>query len=39
MILSGILGFLVWPLIILVTYVLVKLALKRFEKKLEEGEE
>lgn len=39
MIISGILGFLTWPLLIIVTYVLVRLALKRYESKLEEGEE
>jgi hypothetical protein len=38
MILSGILWFLTWPIIILASYFLVRMALKKFEKKLEEGE-
>jgi len=36
MILSGILWFLTWPLIIVVSYQLIKFALKKYEKKLEE---
>jgi hypothetical protein len=36
MIISGIIGFMLWPAIILVSYYLIKLALKRYEKKLEE---
>lgn len=36
MIINGIIGFMLWPAIILVSYYLIKLALKRFEKKLEE---
>lgn len=38
MILSGILWFLTWPLIIVVSYQLIKLALNKIEKKLEENE-
>jgi hypothetical protein len=36
MILSGILWFLTWPIIIMVSYQLIKFALKKYEKKLEE---
>jgi hypothetical protein len=36
MIISGILGLMLWPAIILLSYYLIKLALKHFEKKLEE---
>jgi hypothetical protein len=36
MILAGILVFLTWPLVIVGSYHAIKLALKLFEKKLEE---
>jgi hypothetical protein len=36
MILSGILSLLSWPALIFVTYWLIKLALKKYESKLEE---
>ncbi len=36
MILSGILSLLSWPALIIVTYWLIKLALKKYESKLEE---
>jgi len=36
MIISGLLWFLLWPGTIVLTYLLVKWALKKFEKKLEE---
>jgi len=36
MILSGILWFLTWPLVIIASYQLIKVALKKYEKKLEE---
>jgi hypothetical protein len=36
MILSGILWFLTWPIIIVVSYQLIKFALNKYEKKLEE---
>ncbi len=39
MIVNGILGFLTWPLLIIITYVLVRLALKHYESKLEEWED
>ena len=39
MILTGILWLLTWPAIILASYFLIKLALKKFEKKLEEDEQ
>jgi hypothetical protein len=39
MIVNGILGFLTWPLLIIITYVLVRLALKHYESKLEELED
>jgi hypothetical protein len=38
MIVSGILWFLTWPIVILVSYYLIRLALKKFEKKLEKNE-
>jgi hypothetical protein len=36
MILAGILDFLTWPLVIIVSYYLIKAVLKKYEKKLEE---
>jgi hypothetical protein len=36
MIVSGILWFLTWPLIIVVSYQLIKFTLNKIEKKLEE---
>lgn len=36
MILSGIIGLLSWPALIIISYVLIRLALKKFESKLEE---
>jgi hypothetical protein len=36
MILSGIIWFLNWPIIILVSYQLIRFALSKYEKKLEE---
>jgi hypothetical protein len=38
MIVSGILWFLTWPIVIMVSYYLIKLALRKFEKKLEMNE-
>jgi hypothetical protein len=38
MIVSGILWFLTWPIVIGLSYLLIKSALKKFEKKLEENE-
>lgn len=39
MILSGILWFLTWPLIIYISYLAIRWALKKYESKLEEVEE
>lgn len=36
MILSGILWLLTWPIVILASYFLIKIALKKHESKLEE---
>jgi len=38
MILKGILSLLSWPALIIVSYLLIKLALKKYESKLEEEE-
>jgi len=39
MILSGILWFLAWPLTIIISYQMIKWALKKYESKLEEDSE
>jgi hypothetical protein len=38
MILSGILKLLSWPALIIISYLLIKLALKKYESKLEDEE-
>lgn len=37
--LSGIIGYLLWPVIILISYYMIRWALKRFDKKVAEEAE